>query len=481
MKRSLITVGVMALTAIVLVSVFASGVSVTTSGGKIGISIGQVQADELSIGEIIAQRTENSKTFYLGDNKYSLDSNIEAIHYKENYKDERSPWLDIDTTIVDGRVSKAPYDLEVYLTGSPGFRVTSKQSGAYDIRLKEARVSDTLATVVSPNSKIIPLADGNKVTWAEYYPGVDVVLTAGSNGVYFNRIIKSGITAKQYDVTITEIERGILKVLPIQPAIDAIGQQVLMEERPTIDGRTETLKLQVVSPDVKAIAYPLVDAIDVQIGAAANDGVRYSGTTGFVVNGTTYIGYLNNASFYHSHNFDRFTGISIGAGSTITAANISAYSRSGSGSTHTYSVVYGCDADNPDAPTSNTTFDALSLTTAHAHWDDATFTASAWNNSPDISSVIQELLNSYTLSNDAVMILIRSEQTASSSVTSIGYYEWSTSYGKKLHIEFSAGGGTPSLTNTPDSKAMGTVYPDGRAIYAKGNAPGNPVERKSVV
>jgi hypothetical protein len=37
-------------------------------------------------------------------------------------------------------------------------------------------------------------------------------------------------------------------------------------------------------------------------------------------------------------------------------------------------------------------------------------------------------------------------------------------------------GGTPSLTNSPASLNLGTVFPDGRTVYAKGNAPGNPVE-----
>ena len=36
------------------------------------------------------------------------------------------------------------------------------------------------------------------------------------------------------------------------------------------------------------------------------------------------------------------------------------------------------------------------------------------------------------------------------------------------------GGGTPSVTNTPSSKDMGTVY-GGKTIYAKGTAPSNPV------
>jgi hypothetical protein len=45
-----------------------------------------------------------------------------------------------------------------------------------------------------------------------------------------------------------------------------------------------------------------------------------------------------------------------------------------------------------------------------------------------------------------------------------------------VYVTYTAGGGTPSLTNSPSSKDMGTIFPDGRTVYAKGNAPGNPVE-----
>ncbi len=90
--------------------------------------------------EIIKKRTRNSKTHHLSGNRYSWDGSIGAIHYKEKPNDPKSAWLDIDTTISpSGKVTKAPFDLDIFLNGLPGFRFKSKESGEFVIRIKTAR------------------------------------------------------------------------------------------------------------------------------------------------------------------------------------------------------------------------------------------------------------------------------------------------------------------------------------------------------
>jgi hypothetical protein len=49
-------------------------------------------------------------------------------------------------------------------------------------------------------------------------------------------------------------------------------------------------------------------------------------------------------------------------------------------------------------------------------------------------------------------------------------------YEMSLYATGTESGGTPSLTNSPTSLNLGTIFPDGRTVYFKGNAPGNPVE-----
>jgi hypothetical protein len=62
--------------------------------------------------EVTEKRTENSKTYYLGNNKYRAEISIGAVHYKDDYKDADEQFKDIDLTWVNGKITKAPYTLE---------------------------------------------------------------------------------------------------------------------------------------------------------------------------------------------------------------------------------------------------------------------------------------------------------------------------------------------------------------------------------
>jgi hypothetical protein len=452
-----------------LIAQFLPRIEITVSPYSLSLSIGRAMAaDTISIGELTEQRTESSKTFYLGNNRYSIDSSIGAIHYKADYKDEKAAWLDIDTTIDPyGNVNKAPYDLQIYLTGAPGFRITSKTSGSYDIRLKEARISDTDVTKVSADTKVAVKLSRNTATWVEYYPGVDVILSAGNGGVSFQRLIKTSTAPKEYDVAITTISSGELKVLPIVPATDALKQDILMESKPTADGRTETLKLTVLSPDARAIAYPILDGLEVQVGAGADDGGR-SGATTFSATGSYQSLGVSNAR----DGFFRFTGVTISG--TIDASHILLFSNTQSGSPEL--KIYGIDEDNPAAPTTLAELDADVLTTAGVDWDGA-FNDEAWNESGSLNGIFQELVDSYTISGDAVMIHINGDNSGNAGYNQVRTYEQTPTgtLAAKLHIDFTVSGGDPSLTNTPNTLNLGTLWQE-RSYYAKGNAPGNPVE-----
>lgn len=464
---SIVAMGIIALSTLLL----NVGVRVSPSTGSLSLSINKVRAADTIIGELTDNRTESSKTYYLGSGRYSIDSYIGPVHYKDDYQDDKAPWLDIDTTIINGSVTKAPYDLQVYLTGTPGFTITSKQIGAYEVRLGEARVSDIDATRVNPDISVRPSVLGNTVTWPEYYPGIDIVLTAGSGGVSLQRLIKSPDTAKEFDVTITEIQKGVLTLQPLQPAVDAMGQQILMEEKPIIGGRTETLKLEVLSPDAKSISYPILDAIDVQVGASGDDGHRYTGSTGFVSNATSSgIGYINNAAYYHMHTFHRWDNISISG--TIDVAYIQVFVtdiQNGGALTKVHVVM----EDDAAAPTSAAEFDADSLSTG-VDWDGA-WTDEAWNQSSSLITEFQDLVDTYTISNDAVMVQVKNDAGTNARYCVIRTWDYTgNAHGAQLHIEFTPAGGEPSLANTPASINLGTLWME-RTYYAKGTAPNNPV------
>lgn len=408
--------------------------------------------------ELINQRTESNKKYSLGGNSYAIEATTGAIHYKNDRSNERETWKEIDTTISNqGVVTTAPYDLQVYLDGLPGFHYVSKESGEFDVRIKEARLDSLNGIRAPPNTKVKPVIEGNTVTWYDYYPDVDVVLTAFNSGVSLNRIIKSPTAPLEYDVTVTEVEKGAAKLMPLKPATDAEGQLIKMEEKPSLDGRTETLKLEVIESigEVKAIKYPILDAtvVDVQVGAGGDDGRRFTGTGGFTAGQTSdLVGYWNNAYYYHMHSFHRFTGVTIAG--TIDVSYVSVYGRNSVGTP--LLKVHFVDEDNPAAPTSAAEFDADALTSG-VDWDGA-WNSGAWNNSPSLNTPVQELVDAYTIDTDAVMVQIKNDGG-----TLAKYNEW-TAYettgnvkGLKLYIEYTEGGGDPSIANTPSSKAFGVV------------------------
>ncbi|MBN1190352.1 MAG: hypothetical protein JXA46_11410 [Dehalococcoidales bacterium] len=61
--------------------------------------------------EIIYERTENAKKYYLGEDIYAIDVAMGPIHYKDNYADKAEMWKDIDLNMENGLVNKTPYIL----------------------------------------------------------------------------------------------------------------------------------------------------------------------------------------------------------------------------------------------------------------------------------------------------------------------------------------------------------------------------------
>jgi len=80
--------------------------------------------------ELISKRGENSKTFDLGGNKYRLEIGGAHAHYKDKYADAKEQWKEVDLTIVDGKITKAPYILEI---DGDKYTVTDKKTGKVSV------------------------------------------------------------------------------------------------------------------------------------------------------------------------------------------------------------------------------------------------------------------------------------------------------------------------------------------------------------
>jgi uncharacterized repeat protein (TIGR02543 family) len=122
-------------------------------------------------------------------------------------------------------------------------------------------------------------------------------------------------------------------------------------------------------------------------------------------------GYFNSLNWYEAGNpglpynsWFRFTGITIPKGATIVHAYLQTVQVSWTNRTSL--KISAEKAASPTAPTSTANHEARVRTSAGVTWTSG-FSDSAYHNSPDIASVIQELVNSYDYSvGRAIQILV---------------------------------------------------------------------------
>lgn len=174
-----------------------------------------------------------------------------------------------------------------------------------------------------------------------------------------------------------------------------------------------------------------------QVASSGDDGTRYRTSSFDTSNAACFVG--ENSGLYHI--FARFTGIT--ASGTIDTAYIQIDGNNGSGASTPLMKVHAVDEADPAAPTSYSEFDADPITTAGVDWDER-WTSGSTFQSPDISTVIQELIDTYTLDNNAVIIQIRDDGTAASNYNKCVSYDGAPGSAPALYIEYTeAAAGLP--------------------------------------
>ncbi len=216
------------------------------------------------------------------------------------------------------------------------------------------------------------------------------------------------------------------------PAI-VMGTQVLKKT-----GANLFVEVEIPYSWLQTAIYPVTidPTIDPQVGASGDDGTWWA-TLFNSTNGYTDLG--NNTVARNS--FHRFTGVSLSG--TVTTSYISV--RAWGQSTVAINLkIRADDEDNPTAPTSNSDAAGRAQTTAGIDWDTG---STNWNegifyDSPSINSVIQELIDTYSISNEAIQIFILDDGSTTNNVRYGSPYDQNTTYGVKLHVEYTAGGST---------------------------------------
>ncbi len=401
--------------------------------------------------EIIEKRQENSKTYYLGNGKYSIIASQSPIHYKDNYSSSLEQWKDIDLTIVNGKIDKAPYILVI----------------DYDnlsINMQDKRTGDTVnlkLTGIPPGQlkKVTPYISKGKVEFNEVLSGLDLQIVAENGWVAFKRVIKNSTVPHKATFDISQngnmglkvsyrAKDGKTRVVPIQ-VDSSIVDGVLTEE--------------VSAFRVTDIVYPLeIDpTIDVKVGASTDDCAFYYNNslsswaidlTGAGVWFGTGAGYFST-DVYKKGMGMRFLNITIPNSSTIDTAHITFTASANKSNTTVNSRLIGDDEDNAATWSTVANYqsrrgtvvggaDDTKITTAVVDWDGiAAWTTDTTYDSPEIKTIVQEIINRVGWASGNAMALWWDDHdnrsTNAVDTQRLAYqYDVSTTKCPELHIEY---------------------------------------------
>jgi hypothetical protein len=399
--------------------------------------------------EIKELKTETSETFDLGDGRKQL-----LVYGGEKYyRDEDDELQLIDTNIVDGKVTKAPYIGEI-IPGKIGVRVIKKADGS--------RIDKVLKRAGKHRPRYSkPVVEGNKAVWKNVAPGVNVILEFNPSTVRFWRVIEDERREHEITFEIVEDEKCSMKLTETPIAVDDENRNIALEvERGELwedvsDETGKTILRKTVADKAKGVSkrrhsltrvpvddrafYPLridPDDININTGTSGSDGYGrwYRYDYGGIGGTTTYVGghlldleFLSRSTWYRRRiPWTRFTGITIPQNATIDNATLNMYC-SFEGLYPPWAdplllpsaQVVAEDASNPDQPTTNDInslaaywldFPSASnkvtsaLPTAGTTTTDSEYAARLGF---DIQPIVQELVNSYDYDNDSMVFFIQ--------------------------------------------------------------------------
>lgn len=176
--------------------------------------------------------------------------------------------------------------------------------------------------------------------------------------------------------------------------------------------------------------------IETRITAGADDGYVTEGTSGYNNNGANVsMGYLNGVGGNTNRNAWLRFETYIPQGATIEAATLTFLPDTTAASAAELRI-YGDDADDPAAPTDFADYGSKTETSAYVDWEPGTWTDGEAEQSPDISAVIQELVDRGGFSGN-IQILIENTGSGGILLRSFTSYDDTPASAALLHVEIS--------------------------------------------
>ena len=401
-----------------------------------------VPQDTYATSEIVEKRTENSKTYDLGNGKYSIDISGGAIHYKDNYADSKEQWKDIDLTWVGNRITKAPYELTL-----ENNRITVRDKKTGDVSIIE---------LLSTNGKIKTLTwtfSRGLATASSAITGIGLEVVASTNSISFTHILPDINTP-------FEAKFVVVGKIPLETrAFDDEGE--ITFETSLVDGIL-TEKLSGVIDKRTGKVRPAKGSIridptlDLQVGASSDDCYRKIEPSYFSLTDLDMASGDSTDVHYDYSGGMRFTGVTIPQGASINVAYISLYAVQLLGTIPT-TYINGEAADNAVTFVDAANYDGRARTTASTTWTPSAWVINTWYNSSSIVSVIQEIINrAGWASGNALVIFWRDNSGwgGSQKWVAARSYDGSTTYAPKLHIEYTP---PPAVTTNAATNVEATT------------------------
>jgi len=181
--------------------------------------------------------------------------------------------------------------------------------------------------------------------------------------------------------------------------------------------------------------------LDVQIPTNADDGYWESDESAFNNNGAVWI--AGSAVGFTYKTFLRFTGVTV-SGTVDTAYLTGYFEIAFNWLMPLLTKIKADDQDNPTVVGSAADGESRVLTNAGVDFDASSSPGSnQWFQFPEIKTVIQELVDSYTIENDAIQIIWIDDGGAGVKFVRCMTRDHNSAEATWLHIEYTPAGPTP--------------------------------------
>lgn len=387
--------------------------------------------------DIINMRTEHSKTYSLGKNKFAIDSYIDTIHYKDNYSDLSEVWKDIDLSIVNNQIIKAPYILTI-----------DNVKLSYNIIDKKTGDSLTICGI----GKLEPFNTGFRLVRQ-----IDDATELWKLNAEFS------ITQKGTSISVNS------------RAFDATGKELYVNSKIENNVLSENIS----SKELIDIVYPIIidPTIDIQANASLDDlRMELSNTTldseAVLCNLGDYDG-SGNKGYGAAVRFP----LSIPQGSVIDTANITLQARNSRSGTTCNARIVAESSVNASAYSDvwGTEYARYqNHTLASVDWDSIqAWTDDVWYSTPEIKTIIQEITDNVSWeSGNYIGFYIQDFDYRSSTAAyrQFSTYDDSPSAAPVIHVEYTSGGNPPSVTTLESTLVEETTVRFNSEITATGGA-----------